>query len=280
MKNILIVIFWLIYSTVFSQIGIGTPIPQYIFHIDSRGNNSTTNPPNAIQITDDVWVDNNGNLNFLRNANTLNNKLYFNLASGPTTEIIRIEGIKEGNKTNDSFLGAYRPATTVGYVKRLGSINSLSIPHASYFVLENDIENFLEGVPSGGAEVIPMTLVQNPIDGLYYNDVNGQITLPSGTFQIIVKYNANHNASGCNLSSYFFDFPFSGTFTRVHNNSLHLGGNSSDHGGVIMYTTHIPSSGMTFSLNLGRGQSGNCSGKSGMNLLKDGTQLLIYRIGD
>lgn len=279
MKKILLLLSVTCIHFVHSQgVGIKTPSPIGAFHVDSNGNNPV-GTPTLLNLLDDFLIDFNGNVNFRpQNNNTNNTKLFVNNSSGDN---VRIEGlITAGAPESLSLLGAFRPAATVSYLKREQSIDALSIPRPTILELTADIPNFLDGVGSGGAQDIPMTMIKNSIDGLMYNAPNHTVFLPQGMYQITVLYKANH--PGCTLSSYFYDFPFSTSFTRVHNNTRHLVGlgAQSVHAGKITYTTQVPAGGKSIRINLGRGQSGNCSGLAGMNLLSDGTQFLINRIGE
>jgi len=123
-----------------------------------------------------------------------------------------------------------------------------------------------------------MSVVKNSIPGLTYNAGTSTITFPAGTYQMTVVYEATHNNTGCTISSYFVDFPLDATTTRIHNTAAHSEGALSNHGGTVTYATTIPLN-RAWQIQLGRGQSGNCSG-TGMSLAANSTQLLVFRIGD
>ena len=131
---------------------------------------------------------------------------------------------------------------------------------------------------AGGQQVSPMTLRKNNIPGLTYDTATSTITFNiGGLYKIEYVYEGSHSASGCTISSYFVDFPYLNTTQRIHSTSSHNAGAGSNHGGIISYTTEIPD-GKTWTIRLGRGQSGNCLG-AGMFLKGITTQVFIYRIG-
>jgi|GEM_PF-2129293 len=280
MKKVLLLLSVICINIAFSQsIGLKTSNPQGPFHLDTRGNNPATGgmPPLA-QNYDDMFIDSNGNLAFGANFNPsyarpkLN--LYFSTVGGDN---VTIQGIMPaGAPETLSLLGAFRPSASNSYLKREQSIDAMSIPRSTVLTLNANIADFLSTTTAGGAQDIPMTVVQNPLNLTYANNF---VFLPQGMYQITVLYKANH--PGCSLSSYFYDFPFSTSFTRVHSNTRHLAaaGAPSTHSGKITYTTQVDAGGKNIRINLGRGQSGNCGG-TGMNLLSDGTQFIITRIGD
>ncbi|WP_027380597.1 hypothetical protein [Chryseobacterium daeguense] len=264
------------------KIGMRTSNPQGPFHLDTRANNPATGglPPLAT-VYDDFLIDENGNMNigpyFYTNLPTRSRlHLFFSTTGGDN---VRIDGLLPApNPESIDLLGVIRPNQGISYIKREMSINEMSIPKSTLFVLNADINNFLDGVSAGGAQEMPLTLVKNAIDGLTYNPATHFVTLPAGTYQFTLIYAASH--SGCTLSSYFYDFPFETSFARVHSTADHLTGTGagSRHSGKITYTSKV-NAGKMILLNLGRGVSGNCSG-NGMTLSSDGTQFLIKRIGN
>lgn len=164
-------------------------------------------------------------------------------------------------------------------------LNKLSIPTPALFQLQNLQNDFLNGLASGSSSLVPMKLIKNAIPGLSYKDTR-TITFPAGTYQMTFVYEAEHNAPGCTISSYYVDFPIGKTeVKRVYSTASHNVGvsttnppNQSKHGGAIIYTTTVPA-GRTWTILLGRGHSGNCNGL-GMKLYDNSTQLNIFRIGD
>jgi len=197
------------------------------------------------------------------------NKLHLN-----GTDPLRLQGLTAGVTTTD-------PLAVVdanGVLKTIGTLSSLSIPNPAIFRLETLQNNFLSAQSAGGSQVIPMSVIKNTIPGLSYNATTSTITFPAGTYQITLVYEAIHNNTGCTISSYFVDFPLNASTQRVHNTSSHVEGGLSVHGNTITYATTLPA-GKTWPIQLGRGQSGNCSG-TGMTLNAGSTQLLVFRIGD
>ncbi|MDN5475643.1 MAG: hypothetical protein L0G39_01810, partial [Chryseobacterium sp.] len=176
--------------------------------------------------------------------------------------------------------------TAVGYYYFDGSIwqkmsPDISTPMPAYFRVTADIPSFLTAQTAGqSTRVFNLAQIKNAIPGLTYNASNSTVAFPPGTYQITLVYEAIHNATGCNISSYYVDFP-EGTgagVTRVHSTASHIEGASSNHGGSITYTT-VFTGNRAWRVELGRGQSGNCWG-DGMTLRGQSTHLLIFRIGD
>ena len=198
------------------------------------------------------------------------NRLHINAANP-----LRLQGITAGVSTTDPLL----VVDANGVVKSIGTLSSLSIPNPAVFRLETSQVNFLNGVVAGGTQVVPMSVIKNSISGLTYNAGTSTITFPAGTYQMTIVTEATHNNTGCTLSSYFVDFPLNAASTvRVHSTASHVEGSNSIHGNTITYATTVPAN-RTWTIALGRGVSGNCSG-TGMSLAANSTQLLIYRIGD
>lgn len=190
------------------------------------------------------------------------------------TDPLRLQGTTAGNTSTDPIM----VMDASGIVKTIGTLGALSIPNPSVFRLETAQNNFLNGITAGGSSVVPMAVVKNSINNMTYNAATSTITFPPGTYQMTVVYEAIHNNTGCTISSYFVDFPLNATTTRIHNTAAHSEGALSNHGGTITYATTIATT-RTWPIQLGRGQSGNCSG-TGMTLAASSTQLLVFRIGD
>ena len=266
-KNLIILSAILCSGIAVGQIGVNTPNPQGVFHVDGAKDNPATGIPSAAQQANDVAVMASGNMGIGTTAPT--NKLHVN-----GTDPLRLEGTTAGNTSTDPLM----VLSTNGVVKTIGTLGALSIPNPSVFRLETAQANFLNGVGAGGSQVVPMTVVKNSIPGLTYNTAISTITFPAGTYEMTFVYEAVHNNTGCTISSYFVDFPLNATTTRIHNTAAHLEGVLSNHGGTITYATTIPAN-RTWQIQLGRGQSGNCSG-TGMSLTVNSTQLLVFRIGD
>ncbi len=192
---------------------------------------------------------------------------------------LKLEGLQAGSSATAKVL----VVDSVGVVQELGPLNnalsSVSVPKPALFKLGTTISDFLNGISAGSLQVVPMNLVKNSIDGLTYNTTTHTITFPAGTYQMTFVYEGEHNATGCDLSSYIVDFPDSGgTTRRIHSTAAHNEGGTSNHGGTVSYATQLNAN-TNWQIRLGRGQSGNCTG-TGNNLKANSTEFLVYRIGD
>ncbi|WP_415328916.1 hypothetical protein [Chryseobacterium sp. MMS23-Vi53] len=190
------------------------------------------------------------------------------------TDPLRLQGLTAGVTSTDPLM----VVDATGVVKTIGTLSSLSIPNPAVFRLETAQTDFLSSQGIGGSQVVPMSVVKNTIPGLSYNSGTSTITFPAGTYQLTFVYEGTHNQTSCTLSSYFVDFPLNAGSARIHNTAAHNLGSTSNHGGTITYATTVPAN-RTWTIALGRGQSGNCSG-TGMLLFAGSTQLLVFRIGD
>ncbi|WP_345989985.1 hypothetical protein AAEU33_20350 [Chryseobacterium sp. Chry.R1] len=256
----------LVMKGIYGQVGINTSNPQGTFHIDGNKDNPSSGIPNSNQQANDVIVTKEGNegIGIISPTNKLHIK---------GVNPLRMQGLKKGSSSTDSLL-VVDPS---GVVKTIGALNVLSIPTPTVFILETNQNNFLNGIAEGEKQPLNMGLVKNTIDGLVY--AGGTVTLPPGVYMMTLVYEGTHNKTGCNLSSYFVDFPLNDNdLTRIHSTAAHSEGGNSNHGGTITYVTSI-SKKRNWTLHLGRGQSGNCSG-TGMTLRGKSTQLLIFKIGD
>ncbi|SHK55534.1 hypothetical protein [Chryseobacterium polytrichastri] len=246
------------------------------------GINATVSPASNLTVNGNAAVGNSyigiaaptngaivqGNVGVGNSAPT--NALHVTAAANP----LRLEGTGAGVTTTDKLM----VLDATGVVKTIGTLSALSIPNPAIFRLATAQADFLNGVAAGGSSVVPMAVVKNTIPGMTYNTTTNTITFPAGTYQMTFVYEATHGATGCNISSYFVDFPLNGSTQRVHSTAAHGEGNLSNHGGTITYATTVPAN-ATWQIALGRGQSGNCSGL-GMSLAAVSTQVLVYRIGD
>ncbi|ASW75892.1 hypothetical protein CJF12_17525 [Chryseobacterium piperi] len=248
-----------------AQLGINTNNPQGVFNIDGAKDNPVTGAPSVAQQANDVAVTAAGNVGVGTTAPT--NKMHIN-----GTNPLRLQGLTAGVADTDPLV----VADANGVLKTIGTLDDLSIPTPAIFRLETVQNNFLNGISAGGQQAVPMTVVKNSILGLTY--AGNTITFPAGTYQLTFIYEGNHNATGCTISSYFVDFPLNNGTTRIHSTASHVEGNLASHGGTITYATTVPA-GRTWNIQLGRGQSGNCTG-AGMALSATSTQLLVFRIGD
>ncbi len=203
------------------------------------------------------------------------NTLHVRATSNP----LKLEGLQAGSSATAKVL----VVDSVGVVKELGTLNnalsSVSVPKPALFKLTTSMSDFLNGISAGSLQVVPMDMVKNSIDGLTYNATTHTITFPAGTYQMTFVYEGEHNAAGCNLSSYIVDFPDSGgTTRRIHSTASHNEGGTSNHGGTVSYATQLNAN-TSWQITLGRGQSGNCNG-TGNYLYAYSTEFLVYRIGD
>jgi hypothetical protein len=111
---------------------------------------------------------------------------------------------------------------------------------------------------------------------------NGDITLPAGTYQVVVTIeggvssDATPPAAGFYIHSYFYDFKTTGSSVRVHNNTSSNVGAASNHGISITYITTV-NAGTTFPFNIGWGQGGNV-GTSANMYFGSGCQLSVTKL--
>lgn len=267
-KSMILYSFLLFSGTVFSQaVGINITKPSEIFHIDSKGDNSTTSSASLDQQLNDFIITPNGNIGL--GTQNPQSKLHINATTTP----VKLEGLTEGNVYNNNIL----VLDENNNVKKGQTMKAVPILNPTIFQLEYNIQDFLDNTIEGDARKIPMGMIKNTIDGLSYNQENATITFPKGTYQMTFTYQATHYTT-CNLSSYFMDFPFRNTYTRIHTTSPHFTRGNYEHGGTITYVTNLPSL-TNWQIKLGRGVSGNCTGK-GMILQEIRTQLLVYRLGE
>lgn len=164
--------------------------------------------------------------------------------------------------------------------------DELKIPKPAVYELVNDIPNFLQSQDKGYAVMVPMREVVNSIpEYISYNATNSRLTFQPGTYNISLVYEATHNATGCTLSSYYCDLlrqSFDGTNGpgfRIHSTSSHTQGELSNHGGTIAATIVVTTP-MIWTIQMGRGQSGDCQLKAGNTLAARSTHLTILRMGD
>lgn len=167
--------------------------------------------------------------------------------------------------------------------------DELKIPKPAVYELVDNIPNFLQSQAMGYAVIVPMQEVVNSIpEYISFNATNNRLTFQPGTYNISLVYEATHNATGCTLSSYYCDllryYPADtggevGPGFRIHSTSSHTQGVLSDHGGTIAATIVVTKP-MIWSIQMGRGQSGNCHEKAGNTLKARSTHLTILRIGD
>lgn len=252
-------------GVIHAQVGVNTTNPQGVFHVDGAKDNPATGVPSVAQQANDVAVTATGSVGVGTIAPT--NKLHVN-----ATDPLRLQGLTAGDSGTDPLV----VADANGVLKTIGTLSVLSVPTPAIFRLETAQANFLNGQSSGGQQAVPMSVVKNSIPGLTY--AGNTITFPPGSYQMTVVYEATHNNTGCTISSYFVDFPLNAGTTRIHNTASHSEGALSNHGGTITYATTM-ATGRTWPIQLGRGQSGNCTG-TGMTLAANSTQLLVFRIGD
>ncbi|WP_079241125.1 hypothetical protein [Chryseobacterium indologenes] len=249
----------------FSQIGINTSSPATTLDIVSS--------PADLSKKDGVTVPR-------LTRQQLTNKGDALYTANERSTMIYITDISGGNTTSQRI-----NMNAVGYYYFDGSVcqkmsPDISTPMPAYFRVTADIPSFLISQSIGqSTRVFNLLQIKNAIPGLIYDPNSSNITFPPGTYQITFVYEAIHNATGCTISSYYLDFPEGTTATtRVHSTASHIEGATSNHGGNIIYTTTVTGN-RNWQVNLGRGQSGNCTG-SGMTLKAQSTHLLIFKIGD
>ena len=195
---------------------------------------------------------------------------------------VKIEGLGQGVYKNNSLLSV----TSDGTVQKIAPselesaiANQTSIPVPNVYTLKADIPDFLKNETAGGSQAIMgLTDTKTAIKGMTFDATKSIIHFPPGVYQIAVVYEALKTGT-CTLSSYFVDFPIGGGYTRrIHSTAAHNTGIYSNHGGVVIYTTVLKDA-TNWTVQLGRGQSGNCTG-AGMTLIGLSTQITILRIGD
>ncbi|MEJ5049820.1 hypothetical protein WH221_08260 [Chryseobacterium culicis] len=187
-----------------------------------------------------------------------------------------------GTSPNNVIPGLYyNDGSEWNIIVNVSTLNTLGIPRPAVFQLNSHMNNFLSVQTAGEKQILaPVLEIGNsPGSGITYLGAS-QITFTPGLYAITFTYEATHNNGSCNLSSYFADFPVgsSPNAQRIHSAVSHLSGALSNHGGSITFTTRITSN-YVWNIELGRGQSGNCTG-TGMTLLQKSTQLSILRIAD
>lgn len=163
----------------------------------------------------------------------------------------------------------------------VSTLNTLNIPRPAIYQLNSTMNNFLSTQVAGDKQILaPVLEIANSTgSGVTYAGAS-QITFTPGLYAITFTYEATHNNGSCDLSSYFVDFPVgsSSSVQRIHSTASHTFGAASSHGGSITFTTRITSN-YVWNIELGRGQSGNCTG-TGMSLLQKSTQVSILRIAN
>lgn len=256
MKTKLLFLFAMMASSVslFSQVGINTTTPDPSSVLDIVSTNKGLLIP-RVSLT--------GNTDVTTIPNPANGLLVYNLVdTGGATPVKK-----------DNF---YKFNSTLNIWQLMLDETSLSTMAPAVFRLDSDMTNFLNGIGAGGSVVVPMALVSNNITGLTYNTGTSTITFPAGIYKMEFIYEGAHNIAGCSISSYMVDFPDGSGFRRIHTTSSHNVGIASNHGGVVSYTTTVPA-GKAWTIKLGRGQSGNCSGTGG-TLIAKSSQLLIFKM--
>ena len=185
------------------------------------------------------------------------------------------------NDVKPSYYYFDKPTATwiilITNVSLSAELDKLGVPRSAVFQLGADMTNFLSTSTAGEKQrLTPVTELANSIsdNAVTFNSTTSTITFKPGVYQMAFVYEGNH--STCTLSSYLVDFP-TGPIARirVHSTSSHNSGGTSSHGGVITYTTKLAAV-TNWIIELGRGQSGNCTGLSN-TLLKNSTHLSIVK---
>lgn len=196
-------------------------------------------------------------------------------------------------------------------------LDKLGIPRIAFFNLNGKevisgsssnirygINDFMKDVIIGGAKDVPLSQIANHTNGAVSFStrvVSGVtqylITFNPGIYNILFSYEfvpvvgATSIVPDCNNSSYFMDFPISAGVTgdraRIHSNSYHNKGNTSNHGSSISYVVKIDAQ-TTWRVRLGTGQAGDCVvsrdgnlyGIGGFAISNSGTFLSILKVGD
>jgi hypothetical protein len=302
-----------------NRVGIGTTEPTNKLHI----NNGTA--PGAIKIQDGTQsngrvltsnADGVGTWKDIPQNTTALNGLTPSTTNGVTT--IKLGGNLTENTTIDTYPSggvrynlklvglAEAPATDTGIlmvdannnVRKTNHLSSdLRIPEPAVFQLDSDKTDFLNNIEIGSDVNVKMSNIVNGIRDLTFNTTNDatSITFPPGVYQTSFVYEANYDNMPdnieCTISSYFVDFPYTGTEdgnpSRIHSTATHNRGSASNHGGTIIFTSVLRTN-YTWNIKLGLGQSGNCTkdvnnnevGIEGLKLERVSTQLTIMRIGD
>ncbi|MCT2409424.1 hypothetical protein NZD88_17880 [Chryseobacterium antibioticum] len=260
MKTKLLFLFAMAASSVslFSQVGINTTTPDPSSILDIVSTNKGLLIP-RISLT--------GSTDVTTIPNPANGLLVYNLVDAGGANPVKKDNFYKFNSTANKWQ----------LMLDEGNLPS-TVMAPAVFELGNDMSSFLNGQGAGASVVVPMNLVSNSIPGLTYNTGTSTITFPAGTYKMEFVYEGDHNIAGCTLSSYIVDFPEgAGTAVRrIHSTASHNQGGTSNHGGVVTYTTTVPT-GRTWAIKLGRGVSGNCSGTGG-TLRGKSTQLLIFKM--
>lgn len=161
-------------------------------------------------------------------------------------------------------------------------LKQLRIPKPAVFELQSQVVNFLNGVSSTSTQMVPMKQIVNSIpEYISFNSTTAQITFRPGTYKISFVYEALHNnGTGCTLSSYFVDFPknTADAVRRIYATAPHTWGELSSHGAPIVSSVRLSQT-VVWTIAMGRGTSGNCTG-TGNTLLPKSTHLTILRMGD
>ena len=246
----------------------------------NSGSSSNSGPWNVANTTEGA-TSNTSNIYQMGNVGigTDNPTAPLHIKSVKGADPVKIEGVNKGTYKDNSIL----TLNDDGIVRKIASsdigndiINATSVPVPNIYELTKDLDDFLSDEGKGDSHIISnLIAIKAAIKGMTLNTSTSEVHFPTGTYQITVVYEAEHDAPGCTLSSYFIDFP---TGVRIHSTAAHDEGSTSSHGGSIIFTVILPEP-TDWAIKLGRGQSGNCEGP-GMVLLEESTQITIFRIGD
>lgn len=196
-----------------------------------------------------------------------------------TDEPLRLENLQNVKSTEVNEL----LFTNADGVVRKAAPETMNFNRSVVFTLPNS-QVFLNKVASGSNQPITtMTKVTADITGV--KSSGNTITFTEGVYILNFTYAAAKNRgvitasrpgtlsdTQCTISSYYVDFPTSGTATgntRIHSNQTHnpAGGSGDEnnaaeptvHGGTINYVLEVPKGATkTMNLHIGRGAGGNC----------------------
>lgn len=156
-----------------------------------------------------------------------------------------------------------------------GNLRTLAVAKPSVLVIGlTSTASTLRGSAGGAYPFLNGSVLVNTILNSTYTPLSSTVTLPSGTYNITLVYEATVPALSTEIvNSYFFDFPLSSGSQRIHNNSPTY---NQMHGGSISYTTTLSAT-KSFNFSIGWGQGGNVAVGTAV-VFSQGVQLYIERL--